>query len=344
MTEFTKKSTYNYYLPEELIAQEPANPRDSARLLVYNKQTKKMEHRVFSDILEYLNAGDVLVLNSSRVIPARIYGVKEETGARVEVLLQKRLNLTDWEIIAKPLKRLKIGTIIKFNDNLNAKVLEKLQDGVCKIQFTFDGAFEEILDEVGSMPLPPYITKKLENKEDYQTVYSKQNGSSAAPTAGLHWTNELLQKAKDKGVEVLEVILHVGLGTFRPVKEDDILNHTMHSEYYEVSNEVANKINKAKQEGRRIIACGTTSVRVLESVAETNGKIKAGNGNTQIFIYPPYKFKIVDALITNFHLPESTLLMLVSALVSVDEIKQIYTTAVNEKYRFFSFGDAMLLL
>ncbi len=344
MTEFTKKSTYNYYLPEELIAQEPANPRDSARLLVYNKQTKKMEHRVFSDILEYLNAGDVLVLNSSRVIPARIYGVKEETGARVEVLLQKRLNLTDWEIIAKPLKRLKIGTIIKFNDNLNAKVLEKLQDGVCKIQFTFDGAFEEILDEVGSMPLPPYITKKLENKEDYQTVYSKQNGSSAAPTAGLHWTNELLQKAKDKGVEVLEVILHVGLGTFRPVKEDDILNHTMHSEYYEVSNEVANKINKAKQEGRRIIACGTTSVRVLESVAETNGKIKAGNGNTQIFIYPPYKFKIVDALITNFHLPESTLLMLVSALEGVEDIKQIYKTAVEQKYRFFSFGDAMLLL
>lgn len=343
MTEFTKKSTYNYYLPEELIAQEPANPRDSARLLVYNKKTKQMEHRVFSDILEYLNAGDVLVLNSSRVIPARIYGIKEETGANIEVLLQKRLNLTDWEIIAKPLKRLKIGTIIKFNEKLSAEVLEKLDDGVCKIQFIFDGAFEEILDEVGSMPLPPYITKKLENKEDYQTVYSKQNGSSAAPTAGLHWTNELLQKAKDKGVEVLEVILHVGLGTFRPVKEDDILNHTMHSEYYEVSEDVANKINKAKQEGRRIIACGTTSVRVLESVANANGKIKAGNGNTQIFIYPPYKFKAVDALITNFHLPESTLLMLVSALEGVEDIKQIYKTAVQQKYRFFSFGDAMLL-
>lgn len=344
MTEFTKKSTYNYYLPEELIAQEPANPRDSARLLVYDKKTKKVEHKIFSDILDYLNAGDVLVLNSSRVIPARIYGLKEGTGANIEVLLQKRLNLNDWEIIAKPLKRLKIGTIVTFGDKLKLEVLEKLDDGVCKIRFIFDGRFEEILDEVGSMPLPPYITKKLENKEDYQTVYSKEEGSSAAPTAGLHWTNELLEKAKAKGVEVLEVLLHVGLGTFRPVKEDDILNHTMHSEYYEVTEDVADKINKAKHEGRRVIACGTTSVRVLESVATGAGEIKAGSGNTQIFIYPPYKFKIVDALITNFHLPESTLLMLVSALEGVDDIKRIYKTAVEEKYRFFSFGDAMLLL
>lgn len=344
MTEFTKKSTYNYYLPEELIAQEPANPRDSAKLLVYDKKTKQIEHKVFSDILDYLNAGDVLVLNSSRVIPARIYGLKEGTGANIEVLLQKRLNLTDWEIIAKPLKRLKIGTIVTFGDKLKLEVLEKLDDGVCKIRFIFDGRFEEILDEVGSMPLPPYITKKLENKEDYQTVYSKEEGSSAAPTAGLHWTNELLEKAKAKGVEVLEVLLHVGLGTFRPVKEDDILNHTMHSEYYEVTEDVAEKINKAKSEGRRVVACGTTSVRVLESVATGAGEIKAGSGNTQIFIYPPYKFKIVDALITNFHLPESTLLMLVSALEGVDDIKSIYKTAVEEKYRFFSFGDAMLLL
>lgn len=344
MTEFTKKSTYNYYLPEELIAQSPANPRDSARLLVYDRQTKKIEHKVFSDILNYLKAGDVLVLNSSRVIPARIYGVKEQTGAKIEVLLQKRLNLTDWEIIAKPFKRLKVGTVVKFNEELSLEVLELLTDGVCKIKFLFDGRFEEILDRIGSMPLPPYITKKLENKEDYQTVYSKQDGSSAAPTAGLHWTDDLLQKVKQKGVEVLEVMLHVGLGTFRPVKEDDIANHEMHSEYYEISEEVANRINIAKKEGKRVIACGTTSVRVLESAATKKGEIKAQKGDTKIFIYPPYEFKIVDGLITNFHLPESTLMMLVSAFESVEEIKNIYNIAVEEKYRFFSFGDAMLLL
>lgn len=344
MTDFTKKSTYNYYLPEELIAQSPAEPRDSARLLVYDRKTKKIEHKIFKDIIDYFKPGDVLVLNSSRVIPARIYGVKEQTGAHIEVLLQKRINLTDWEIIAKPFKRLKIGTIVKFNDELSMQVLELLTDGVCKVKFLFDGRFEEILDKIGSMPLPPYITKKLENKEDYQTVYSKQEGSSAAPTAGLHWTDELLQKVKDKGVEVLEVMLHVGLGTFRPVKEDDIANHEMHSEYYEISEEVANRINLAKKEGRRVIACGTTSVRVLESAAVSKGQIKAHKGDTQIFIYPPYDFKIVDGLITNFHLPESTLMMLVSAFESVEEVKQIYDTAVKDKYRFFSFGDAMLLL
>ena len=344
MTEFTKKSTYNYYLPEELIAQYPAEPRDSARLLVYDRKVKKIEHKKFYDIIDYLQAGDVIVLNNSRVLPARIYGEKEETHAKIEVLLQKRLNLTDWEIIAKPLKRLKAGTIVTFSDELKMQVLDFLTDGVCKVKFLFNGRFEEILDKIGSMPLPPYITKKLENSEDYQTVYSKEQGSSAAPTAGLHWTNELLQKAKDKGIEVLEVMLHVGLGTFRPVKEDDILNHEMHSEYYEISEEVANKINKAKQEGRRVIACGTTSVRVLESAAVEKGKIQAHKGNTQIFIYPPYDFKIVDGLITNFHLPESTLLMLVSAFESVEEIKEIYNVAVEQKYRFFSFGDAMLLL
>lgn len=344
MTEFTKKSTYNYYLPEELIAQSPAEPRDSARLLVYDRKTKQIEHKIFRDIVDYLKKGDVVVLNNSRVIPARIYGVKEQTGAHIEVLLQKRINLTDWEIIAKPFKRLKIGTIVKFNDELSMQVIELLTDGVCKVKFIFDGRFEEILDRIGSMPLPPYITKKLENKEDYQTVYSKQEGSSAAPTAGLHWTDELLQKVKDKGVEVLEVMLHVGLGTFRPVKEDDIANHEMHSEYYEISEEVANRINLAKKEGRRVIACGTTSVRVLESAAVGKGLIKAHKGDTQIFIYPPYDFKIVDGLITNFHLPESTLMMLVSAFESVDEIKQIYNVAVKDKYRFFSFGDAMLLL
>lgn len=344
MTDFTKKSTYNYYLPEELIAQSPKEPRDSARLLVYNRKTKQIEHKIFSDILNYLQKGDVLVLNSSRVIPARIYGVKEQTGAKIEVLLQKRINLTDWEIIAKPFKRLKIGTIVKFSDQLSMQVLQLLTDGVCVVKFIFNGRFEEILDKIGSMPLPPYITKKLENKEDYQTVYSKQNGSSAAPTAGLHWTDELLNKVKQKGVQVLEVLLHVGLGTFRPVKEDDILNHEMHSEYYEISDEVATQINLAKKEGRRVIACGTTAVRVLESASTQKGVIKANKGNTSIFIYPPYEFKIVDGLITNFHLPESTLLMLVSAFESVDEIKQIYSVAVQEKYRFFSFGDAMLLL
>lgn len=344
MTEFTKKSTYNYYLPEELIAQSPAEPRDSARLLVYDRNTKKIEHKIFKDILDYLHKGDVLVLNNSRVIPARIYGIKESTGAKIEVLLQKRHNLTDWEIIAKPFKRLKVGTIVVFSKQLKMQVLELLSDGICKVRFIFDGRFEEILDKIGSMPLPPYISKKLENKEDYQTIYSKQEGSSAAPTAGLHWTEELLQKVKDKGVEVLEVMLHVGLGTFRPVKEDDILNHQMHSEYFEISDEVANRINIAKKEGRRVIACGTTSVRVLESAAVKKNEIKAFSGDTQIFIYPPYEFKIVDGLITNFHLPESTLLMLVSAFESVDEIKKIYQVAVEQKYRFFSFGDAMLLL
>lgn len=343
MSEYTLKSTYNYDLPERLIAQYPANPRDSARLLVYDKTAKKMEHKIFSDILDYLTPNDVLVLNSSRVIPARIYGKKVETGANIEVLLQKRLNLTDWEIIAKPMKRLKVGTIVEFNEKLKMEVLEFLSDGMCSVRFIYEGAFEPILDEVGSMPLPPYITKKLENKEDYQTVYSNKEGSSAAPTAGLHWTNELLEKARAKGVEVLEVILHVGLGTFRPVKEDDILNHEMHSEYYEVTEEVASKLTKAKKDGKRIVACGTTAVRVLETVSNEKGEATHGCGNTQIFIYPPYKFKMVDALITNFHLPESTLLMLVSAFSSVDEIKEIYRTAVEQEYRFFSFGDAMFL-
>lgn len=343
MTEFTKKSTYFYNLPEELIAQSPTDPRDSARLLVYNRETKQIEHKIFRDIVDFLKSGDVLVLNNTRVIPARIYGIKEQTGAKIEVLLNKRINLTDWEIIAKPFKRLKVGTIVKFSNELSMQVLELLTDGVCKIKFIFNGRFEEILDRVGTMPLPPYITKKLENKEDYQTVYSKYKGSSAAPTAGLHWTDELLEKVKNKGVEVLKVVLHVGLGTFRPVKEEDIVNHEMHSEFYEISEEVANKINKAKQEGRRVIACGTTTVRVLESAATDFGKVSAHSEETNIFIYPPYKFKIVDALITNFHLPESTLMMLVSAFESVEEIKNIYNIAVQEKYRFFSFGDAMLL-
>ncbi len=344
MTEFTKKNTYNYYLPEELIAQNPAEPRDGAKLLVFDRKTKQIEDKIFRDIIDYLKPGDVIVLNNSRVIPARIFGIKEQTGAHIEVLLQKRIDLTDWEIIAKPFKRLKIGTIVKFNDELSMRVDQLLSDGVCRVKFIFNGRFEEILDKIGSMPLPPYISEKLKNREDYQTVYSKIEGSSAAPTAGLHWTKELLQKVKEKGVEVLEVMLHVGLGTFRPVKEDDILNHQMHSEYYEISNEVAERINLAKKEGRRVIACGTTSVRVLESAAVSKGIIKAHSGDTQIFIYPPFDFKIVDGLITNFHLPESTLMMLVSAFETVNDIKIIYNYAVEKKYRFFSFGDAMLLL
>ena len=343
MTNLTNKSTYDYYLPESLIAQSPANPRDSARLLIYNKQQKTIEHMLFKNIIDYLTPNDVLVVNNSRVLPARIYGKKEGTGANIEILLNKRINLTDWEVIAKPAKRIKEDSIIVFSDKLKMKLLEKLEDGVLKVRFIFDGRFEEILEEIGSMPLPPYITKKLENSEEYQTIYSKINGSAAAPTAGLHWTDELLQKVKDKGVQVLEVLLHVGLGTFRPVKEDNILNHKMHSEYYEVSQETANKINQAKKEGKRIIACGTTTVRVLESCANNDGGITATKGETNIFIYPPYSFKVVDGLITNFHLPQSTLLMLVSAFCSVDEIKNIYNTAVKEKYRFFSFGDAMFL-
>ncbi len=344
MTEYTKRSTYDYYLPEELIAQSPAEPRDSARLLVYDKKTKKIEHKVFSDILDYLTPNDVLVLNNSRVLPARIYGVKQGTGANIEVLLNKRVNLTDWEVIAKPAKRIKEDTIILFGEKLKMQLLERLTDGVLKVRFIYDGRFEEILEEIGSMPLPPYITKKLENNEDYQTVYSKEKGSSAAPTAGLHWTEELLNSVKKKGVEVLEVMLHVGLGTFRPVKEDNILNHEMHSEYFEISEEVANRINKAKKEGKRIIACGTTTVRVLESVAIKKNELLPTKGDTSIFIYPPYDFKIVDGLITNFHLPQSTLLMLVSAFEGLEDIKKIYDVAVKEKYRFFSFGDAMLLL
>lgn len=337
------RSLYNYDLPEELIAQEPANPRDSARLLVCDKKTGEVEHKIFRDILDYLTPNDVLVLNNSKVIPARIYGIKPDTGAKIEVLLQKRLNLTDWNVICKPFKRLKVGTKVFISTELSFEVLEKKEYGECNIHFIFDGKFEEILDRVGTMPLPHYIKEKLKNKEDYQTVYAKTEGSSAAPTAGLHWTEELLQKVKDMGVEVLEVMLHVGLGTFRPVKEDNILNHEMHSEYYEVTPEVADKINKAKREGKRIIAVGTTSIRVLESAAVKKGEIAPKHEETKIFIYPPYDFKIVDAIITNFHLPESTLIMLISAFAGVDRTKEFYKTAVENKYRFFSFGDAMFI-
>lgn len=332
------KSSYYYDLPEELIAQTPIEPRDASRLLVYDKKTGEIEHKIFRDIVDYLQAGDVLVINNTRVLPARLFGYKD-TGAKIEVLLQKRIDLKKWQCIARPTKRLKLGDRITFSQNLSCKVLEKGEYGCIQIEFEFDGVFEHHLSEVGNMPLPPYIKQRLADKERYQTVYSKIEGSSAAPTAGLHFTDELLQKLKDKGIEIVEVLLHVGLGTFRPVKEENILEHEMHSEFIELTAENAERLNAAKKEGRRIIAVGTTSVRVLESSVQ-NGQFVATKKDTQIFIYPSYKFQAVDALITNFHLPESTLIMLVSAFIGRDETMKVYETAVKEKYRFFSFGDA----
>lgn len=336
------RSTYFYDLPEELIAQTPIEPRDMSRLLVYNRKTDKIEDKIFRDITDYLHKGDVLVVNNTRVLPARLFGYKD-TGAKIEVLLQKRIDLKNWEVIARPFKRLQEGTKITFSQNLSAIVVEKGDYGSCKIKFDFDGVFEHRLSEVGQVPLPPYIHEKLKNKERYQTVYAKIEGSSAAPTAGLHFTKELLVKIKDMGVEIIEVLLHVGLGTFRPVKEENILEHQMHSEYIEMSKENADILNKAKRDGRRIIAVGTTSVRVLESCVDEEGKIIAQKKDTSIFIYPSYKFKVVDALITNFHLPESTLIMLVSAFAGYDNTMKIYHHAVENRYRFFSFGDAMFI-
>lgn len=336
------RSTYFYELPEELIAQTPIEPRDMSRLLVYNRKTDKIEDKIFRDITDYLHKGDVLVVNNTRVLPARLFGYKD-TGAKIEVLLQKRIDLKNWEVIARPFKRLQEGTKITFSQNLSAIVVEKGDYGSCKIKFDFDGVFEHRLSEVGQVPLPPYIHEKLKNKERYQTVYAKIEGSSAAPTAGLHFTKELLAKIKDMGVEIIEVLLHVGLGTFRPVKEENILEHQMHSEYIEMSKENADILNKAKRDGRRIIAVGTTSVRVLESCVDEEGKIIPQKKETQIFIYPSYKFKVVDALITNFHLPESTLIMLVSAFAGYENTMKIYHHAVENRYRFFSFGDAMFI-
>lgn len=339
-----KTSDFYYDLPQELIAQTPAEPRDSARLLVYDRATKQISHRHFYDITDYLKKGDVLVVNNTKVLPARIYGKKEKTGGKIEFLLLKRLDLTRWEVILKPGRSAKPGTVFEFSPQLKARVESVEEDGSRIVEFLYDGVFEDILSKIGEMPLPPYIKEKLQDKTRYNTVYSKVDGSAAAPTAGLHFTRELLQKVKDMGVEVVEVLLHVGLGTFRPVKVEDVTQHHMHSEYYSVSQEAADAINKAKQEGRRIVCVGTTSVRTLESAADENGHVKAGSGNTEIFIYPPYKFKVVDCLITNFHLPESTLIMLVSALCSREEVLHVYETAVKEKYRFFSFGDACLFL
>lgn len=338
-----KKSDFYYDLPEELIAQTPATPRDSSRLLVYDRAADKVEHRVFRDICDYLKSGDVLVVNNTKVLPARMYA-HTPNGGIIEILLLKRIEKDKWEVLCKPGKKCTVGKSFKISDKLSFTVEGVTDSGERIVRFLYDGVFENILEEVGSMPLPPYIKAKLEDKNRYQTVYAKTDGSAAAPTAGLHFTPELLEKIKGMGVEIVEVLLHVGLGTFRPVKEDILTDHKMHSEHYEVSEHAAAAINKAKAEGRRIIAVGTTSVRTLESATGDDGKICAGSGDTQIFIYPPYKFKCVDALITNFHLPESTLIMLVAALVGREKILDLYKTAVEERYRFFSFGDAMMIV
>ena len=338
-----KKSDFYYDLPEELIAQTPAEPRDSSRLLVYDRVTGKTEHRIFKNVVKYLRAGDVLVVNNTKVLPARLYGSTLNGGA-VEVLLLKRHNMDTWEVLVKPGRKCTVGKKIIISDELSLAVESITSTGERIVKFEYSGVFEEILERLGSMPLPPYIKEKLKDKSRYQTVYAKYDGSAAAPTAGLHFTPELLSEIKSMGVEIASVLLHVGLGTFRPVKEDIITDHKMHSEYYEVGAEAAEIINRAKREGRRIIAVGTTSVRTLESVADENGFLKPCRGNTEIFIYPPYQFKCVDALITNFHLPESTLIMLVAAMTGREEILNVYRTAVEERYRFFSFGDAMMVL
>ena len=338
-----KKSDFWYDLPEELIAQTPAEPRDSSRLLVYHRDTKEIEHRIFHDITDYLKAGDVLVVNRTRVLPARLYAHTEHGGA-VEVLLLKRIDLDDWEVLVRPGRKCRIGTKLTVNEELSLEVTGITDSGERIVRFFYKGAFEDVLSRAGTMPLPPYIHEKLKDPDRYQTVYSRENGSAAAPTAGLHFTPELLGRIRAMGVEIAEVLLHVGLGTFRPVKEENVLDHKMHSEYYEVSAEAADIVNRAKREGRRVICVGTTSVRTVETVADEHGFLRPCKGNTEIFIYPPYRFKCVDALITNFHLPESTLLMLVSALCSREEVLHVYDVAVRGRYRFFSFGDAMLIV
>lgn len=339
-----KTSDFDYELPEELIAQHPAAQRDHSRLLVMDKYTGAVEHRVFRDIVNYLHAGDVLVLNNTKVIPARIFGVKEGGTAKIEVLLLKRDDdlPNTWEVLVHPGKRAKVGTVIDFGEGrLKGEVIANTSAGR-KVTFHFDGIFEEILEELGTMPLPPYIHEQLEDQNRYQTVYAKVDGSAAAPTAGLHFTTELLETLRQNGVEIEEVLLHVGLGTFKPVSEEDIEDHEMHSEYYEISQETADRINKDKAEGRRIISVGTTSTRALESAAK-DGRLQAGSGWTNIFIYPGYKWQIIDGLITNFHLPKSTLMMLVSALSTREHILAAYKEAVAQRYRFFSFGDAMFI-
>lgn len=343
MAQLTKSDFY-FDLPQELIAQDPLLDRSSSRLLTLNKNEGNLEHHIFKDIVNYLNPGDCLVLNNTKVIPARLFGVKEETGAVVEFLLLKRKDNDIWETLVKPGKKARPGMRFSFGDGqLKCEIVGLAEEGKRLVHFEYEGIWEEILDTLGEMPLPPYITHKLEDKNRYQTVYAKYEGSAAAPTAGLHFTNELLEQIAAKGVDVAYVTLHVGLGTFRPVKEDNILEHHMHSEYYEITEEAANKINACKERGGRVICVGTTSCRTVESAADENGRLKACCNNTEIFIYPGYKFKILDALITNFHLPESTLIMLVSALAGREQVLAAYEEAVKERYRFFSFGDAMYI-
>jgi len=339
-----KTSDFDFYLPEELIAQDPLDDRSSSRLLVIDKETGELTHDIFKHITKYLRPGDCLVRNNTKVIPARLIGEKEDTGAHIEVLLLKRKENDIWETLVKPGKKAKIGTKISFgNGLLVGEVMDIVEEGNRHIQFTYEGIFEEILDQLGQMPLPPYITHELKDKNRYQTVYAKYEGSAAAPTAGLHFTEELFREIEAMGVTVANVTLHVGLGTFRPVKVDDVTNHHMHSEFYQIEQEEAKKINDAKASGNRIICVGTTSCRTIESAADENGMVIPGSADTQIFIYPGYKFKVLDGLITNFHLPESTLLMLVSALAGKEHIMAAYEEAVREKYRFFSFGDAMFI-
>jgi len=339
-----KTSDFNFYLPEELIAQHPLEKRDFSRLMVLDRNSGKIEHKHFYDILDYLNKGDTLVLNNTRVMPARLIGEKEATGAKIEFLLLKRIEGDKWECLAKPGKKAKIGAEFSFgNGTLKCRVVDIIEEGNRIIEFSYKGIFEQVLDELGEMPLPPYITEKLEDKERYQTVYSKEKGSAAAPTAGLHFTKELLEKAKEKGINIAYLTLHVGLGTFRPVKVEDVNSHVMHSEFYSLSEEDAHIINETKKAGGRIVSVGTTSTRTLETIGNYNGFVKAQNGWTDIFIYPGYRYKVVDCLITNFHLPESTLIMLVSSLAGKENVMNAYNEAVKERYRFFSFGDSMLI-
>ena len=339
-----KTSDFDFYLPEELIAQHPLERRDYSRLMVLDKETGEIEHNHFYDVINYLNPGDTLVLNNTRVMPARLIGEKAESGVKIEFLLLKRIEGDKWECLAKPGKRAKIGAEFVFGEGkLRCKVVDIIEEGNRIIEFSYDGIFEQVLDELGEMPLPPYITERLDDKERYQTVYSKEKGSVAAPTAGLHFTKELLEEVKEKGINIAYVTLHVGLGTFRPVKVDDVNEHVMHSEFYHLEEEDAKIINETKKRGNKIISVGTTSTRTLETIGDENGFVKAQSGWTNIFIYPGYKFKVVDKLITNFHLPESTLIMLVSALAGKEKVMNAYNEAVKERYRFFSFGDSMII-
>ena len=338
-----KTDDFDYYLPENLIAQTPLEKRDSSRLLVLDKETGIITHSHFSDIIDYLSKDDILVLNDTKVVPARIIGTKIDTNAVIELLMLKNIKDNEWEVLCKPAKRVKIGTVVKFSDKLKAKCIGLGEEGIRIFKFIYDGIFYEILDELGEMPLPPYIHEKLKDKDRYQTVYAKNIGSSAAPTAGLHFTKELLNKIKEKGIKIEYVTLHVGLGTFRPVSVDDVTKHKMHSEYYCMNKETAQVLNEAKKSNKRIISVGTTSTRVLETIMNLYGEFKECSGWTDIFIYPGYKFKAINSLITNFHLPKSTLIMLVSALAGKDNIMKAYSEAVKNKYRFFSFGDSMFI-